>query len=632
FLQLTGTGLLLLTAGAGAALLSEPRLRTRAIDAVSGEASVVDEAIATYSTLGERYYDAKVLDTRDGEIRRVLLDGNNDRVAHDEVQRREVEAYRARYGKLEPSLGTRVADANPDDKFDVSVWLSGVDHDAVHEELGADGCDLDELAAGVAGACGKNLETKVTKFVALAGDDDEVTVESVEPSVPRVIARATTTAVDRLQRHPDVWRIFEHGSTLKPQLGSASRTQRSYDRNDRGQAFDATGYSVGVLELEGLPDPRYINLDETYDDADESAHATQVAYSAGSTASPFPGTARYADVFAAENPNEEFEEKMDWFNDRTYVVNSSFFSDYDGDRRLKEEDFLFDQQVANRWLTMVVGAGNDTTHLETGSHPHANVTSPGKGFNVITVGSVDDGNNGNRADDVVSSFSGHLSPYSSHQRGSDDDYPHQKPEVCAVGENVSMPLYIGNVSGTSFAGPQVAGLVTLLRKFADDYDAPGVGTFPALNKALVMASASHDAASYVDDRWGTGTIDVADAERIVERGWYVVDWFEANQGTQRYPLEVAADDEEVRLVLTWLTDVTEANFANTAEARSDVDLDLTVRDPDGEVVAADASYDRGWKAVAFQASKSGEHTIEVHNTLWESSAESKLVSLAWHRS
>ncbi len=114
--------------------------------------------------------------------------------------------------------------------------------------------------------------------------------------------------------------------------------------------------------------------------------------------------------------------------------------------------------VENTECTFIKSAGNN------GTSDSANISSPGCGMNIITVGSISENQN-------VSCFS---------SWETSDSYLY-KPDMVAPGENISdIPNISDSNSGTSFSAPMVTGIVALLME-----EFPVLKINPSLTKAAL---------------------------------------------------------------------------------------------------------------------------------------------------
>ena len=275
--------------------------------------------------------------------------------------------------------------------------------------------------------------------------------------------------------------------------------------------------------------------------------------------------------------------------------------------------------------------------MEAGNH----TGTPGKAYNVITVGGFEDQDDSGWSNDVMWANSAYQNPKTDDGRYGD----REKPEVVAVGHDITVLGANGQwwlTEGTSFSTPQVSGLAALLMERHSS-----LRFWPEAVKAIVMASALHNiegpSIMRVDgynDKDGAGGIVADPADQIATtRGQYgnicfsPCWWGEpiSNSafpvGTYQYYQFYTPVDARVRVVIAW--DSASASDYTTNPLKTD--LNLLIFDPDGQPLNAvggySASWDNNYEIVEFMSYKSGVYKIGVYKASADETSNN--LGIAW---
>lgn len=575
-------------------------------------------------------------------------------------------AYRERFGKLGAALHQRLEGLGNDDVVEVAIWVvNDMDKDTIEDsvvekypavqaemESRPSGLDpelaeeqffqfIQEYLEQLKAATGANLAPLMTYLQGLGySAHSRSPMPSLSVSLPkRVILDIATRS--------DVAKIYLNEGEVTPAMDVGVHTIRVAPVWDPG-GIDGSGRRIGILEAGTVQDNqcldvvanRGVNLTLT-------EHAARVASVAACNHPNFPqyrGVAFDADIVSADSDGsvDDSITALEWVVTQTvHAINKSVVS-YD-DTALHQNDRAFDYWVREARRLIAVAAGNQGS-------VNGNVMSPGKGWNVVTVGGIDDYDTAFWGDDEI---------YQTAQGGSSRVNPQspiqdkEKPEVMGVGEDVTM---VGlndqvepDVSGTSYAAPQVAALAALLTKIEVTYILR-----PEAMKATLMASALHnlEGPSFIrhpssdshDDRDGAGVI-VADlaAEIAGNRSygdtcsapcWWGQDFnagsFDGDGYLNFYIDDVAVNDR-VRVAIAWNANADgppDYDFDNL-----DVAIDLTIFHPDGfalpeEQGGASSSWNNAYELVDFIAPGAGQYRIGIfRNYYWESG--NNRLGVAW---
>ncbi|PVF92837.1 hypothetical protein CPB86DRAFT_790783 [Serendipita vermifera] len=284
--------------------------------------------------------------------------------------------------------------------------------------------------------------------------------------------------------------------------------------------------------------------------------------------------------------------------------------------------------------TIVQAAGNYFDGDSDGIIPPSDEYVNHKGYNTISVGNHDD------TATSITSTSVFRNPTTSHG-------DRELPDIAANGDAVSV---VGlTMSGTSFSAPAVAGITALLqqvntvlqfwpegirailyasanRNFVgttwwNDVSlrvdaAAGAGAADALRGALIAKSYQLPNNQATPCGWGIGTLTTADVDTL-------------GFSTFKYNLKVPASKNgntcKIKVALAWDSKVTSSGTTALSSVLT-VDLDLIVRDSQGNWVAFSISWDNSAEIVEFDGVKGECYEIVIRR--W-SGTDNVWYGVAW---
>jgi hypothetical protein len=125
---------------------------------------------------------------------------------------------------------------------------------------------------------------------------------------------------------------------------------------------------------------------------------------------------------------------------------------------------------------------------------------------------------------------------------------------------------------------------------------------------------------------GAGALDAAASQAAVARGQYVATTLTPasfNNGLWTTTIQLDAGDE-TRIVALWFS-AADSSYATDV---LQMDLDLTVENPGGAVVATSASANNPFEIVAFVPQVTGTYTIKLRNQRFQGTSE--VLAVAWN--
>lgn len=595
-----------------------------------------------YPALGRRFQVVTLVDTRpEGQVYKLLVDLISGRVEEDisALLAAEAQAHQAHYGKLQPALYERLQVLRNKDTLPVAVWVAAQPGRTLAEQqeaaFAALAAKYPEAKAALKRS-GKPMDVDdpelacriEAEYAALLAAETRVRVQPVVTELER--QGFTVTAYEgmpsftavlpkwmivRLSKRDDVGAIYLIEAEEQPALDSAVPT--SLAPTVWGRGYDGNGVTIAILEHGNVDSNNsFLNLSPNSRAADNGVqdHTTRVASNAASFHGTYRGMAPGATVLSAGENGQQSDvvAALQWALDQGANV-VSFSGGFEADTNMNWTDRAFDYWTRQRFRMVVKSSGN------TGGY----ITSPGKAWNVVTVGGIEDNNTPNWSGDQVWASSAYTNPVSLHN-------DREKPEVVAVAADV---ITLGNNNaiawawGTSMAAPQVAGLAALLIDRSSS-----LNSWPEATRAIMMASATHsieDPSIIVrgqgDLRDGAGAINADLADRVAQhRGsatgpCYVSCWWGESITNSNFPVDTdlerifyATQGDLIRVATAWWSHADTPGNDYSFD-RLDTDLDLRIRAPNGQYIsgASSLSFDNNYEMVQFIAPQAGQYRIVV---------------------
>ena len=239
------------------------------------------------------------------------------------------------------------------------------------------------------------------------------------------------------------------------------------------------------------------------------------------------------------------------------------------------------------------------------------VGSPGTGYNVLTVGGVDDRGTASRGDDRIwyvpgSNGSNFLDPPGTAWNKHGD---FNKPDIAAPAVGVRTANGLA-ASGTSVAAPIVAGIAAQVMARA-----PRLAAWPEAVRAIIMAGAVYRTpmpdGSINVDHGGAGSVSALWASRILGEGdgKYGGSTFATLKPGEEPIIEIAVKaGQRIRVALSWSSHTSGGMLGKTDQLTADLDLEITLP---GGTTAGSYSLDNANEWVDFTSPTSGTARIQV---------------------
>jgi hypothetical protein len=579
------------------------RLGTRPADL-----SVVASARASFPELGRTVVEFKIREAGRA-LHRIALDEASHVVDVQQLDAAERTARTSRNGALDAALAARIGQF-PNERQPVIVWI--VDRSSGRElrpPIHGERLSTAQIDA-------RYLRNEAARAAALAPQVAPILerLRRVDPAArassysAAIAMTASADALRTLARDPDIDGIYV-ALRGEPETGEVAKETTGISGLQVG-GLKGDGVRIALTEAEGRVESASLLLKPVVQDGANtcptaSIHTTEVASIINGRRITIFGATAGLDGAA---PNVMLRVGGSCSTNSTELMDASSRAATWGARVISMSwgldtalmtggvDRFYDDMTFNRWRTVVKSAGNRaclTPGDATSGRGTGLTTSPGLGFNVITVGGFDDRDSPAWAGDSMYVCSSFANPISTHG-------DREKPELSAPAVNLTVATVgqanMTTTSGTSGASPLVASAVALM------IQRTGMLSFwPEIVRATLMATATNNVEgnARLSDLDGAGGLNAGEAVSVAQDPqragglWYTCD---ASTPT---PLALATltvgPSTRQRIVISWDTDPNYSSYASQPSA----DIDLEVVDAQGRVVAGANSFDGTNEIVDF---------------------------------
>lgn len=615
-----------------------------AVDAA--QLAPVNATVMRFPTLGVDAYSFKFLHPATGGIHSLVVDASGAAVDLDATLAAERTEYEAAYGKLEPALVARLAAAQADELIPIMMWIKapelGAERQAALERAAA---PADQAAARAAASAElKAINDAYVMPTARLLADAGISVSTADQS-PAIFAALDPALIHEIARWDEVDGVYGLGQ-IESELANARQVIGMTTMDSRG--INGSGVKIGLLEQNGgtlddqLPSPNPLSgvqQDSAACVNPTNFHTSLMASIIRSTDATHKGiasgctlrTSGWCNTGSDANDIALAQQRAsDLATWGARAINCSW--GFENNLNVGGLDRFFDDLSNSSRVLIVKSAGNRglPNCQFTGSAGDGHVTSPGLGYNVLTVGNLDDRGTLSGADDVMAPCSSFANPTSlSGDR--------QKPEVAAPGQNIG--IFQGRTgSGTSPAAAMVTGVAALLMQRE-----PFLAGQPEALKAIIMAGAKRniEGDARLSDKDGVGAVMAHFSDDVARRiggnwaiGTYRFDTLEMREFATINVLQ----GQRMRIVMVWsnTTRTSRDPIAMYGE-RPLADLDLTVvrrisiagMPPTYLTQASSTSNDNTYEVVDFVPSFSGPVMIRLHPVRAPWGRDIR-VAVAWH--
>ena len=417
-----------------------PELEKAAIETVAKQTGLSPDSLELAASAPSQFpmqgltaYDFKVTDSK-GVVHALTLDGNQQQLDAAKLADAELDAKRARFGKLDPRLAEQLDRGA--DKLQTVLWLTAPTPEPLRPAAG------EKLSPGDLDAAYKRLDAaraatvqqvsgKVLEQLARLGVRAEA--DSHSPAVRATMNAQQIKAAQDIAEVETIYASDKAETELTHSIPTAG--------GDIVKSAGITGSGVRLAQIEvggrvatGNPHLSGVTQDATDVCAGASSHSTGVAgiINARHVTPTWPF---FWPTFEGMAPGATLRAGGSCGGNTTQLQNASTRAADWGARAMNlswgsnigltpgPNDRFYDDMVMWRARSVIKSAGNQNGSCGFGD---GNITTPGLAYNVTAVGNVNDNGTTGLGDDFMSGCSSFKDPTSGHN-------DREKPEVAAPG-------------------------------------------------------------------------------------------------------------------------------------------------------------------------------------------------------
>lgn len=452
---------------------------------------------------------------------------------------------------------------------------------------------------------------------------------------PLLILQMTKEQILKLDRDKHVVRIeLFINFKLESELSIANAVSRAdYVRNINMNK--GSGVKIGQIES-GVPNINDSDLQNAtiirHTTNNTTTHATRIArILVGESDGLAPEATLYSSGY--EENAQSFYSNVEWLiSQGVNIINMSAHV-------IPEDGGSWDgmYNIVAQWVDHLA-VQHDIHFVKSSGNTGSLITCPGMAYNAITVGGFNDGNTQRQDDDSRYLYSASMESSSTNRA--------EKPNIIASAENIMIGT---NDTGTSYAAPQVAGVIAQLCSYRSAlktkqatmgamlaagalFKLEGVSG-SGIRGDLFLSGIRVSGSTQISRFEGAGKLDARCPRSIASSGNY----WSPTITTSSFPYTKSvyistSSNSLIRVAIFWLKRNSITSTPHTPGNLSQTDftnLDLQVYAPNGTLVGSSSTSYANFEIVQFVPMQTGTYTIKIVRTGNSSSTKEHVGIAIW---